>query len=559
MKIQNDYNNKIIAAKLSAFLRIISIAGLLGLITVTQVVAGFPKPPKPPSPKTVVDTAVKNVDEVKKSGEHYLNSSANINHMTDNMNRTKNLYHNDDGSSWIDSMENVSTTQLNKIPEAAHLINVNASTPYLKDAVTVIKSFAGTVQALKDAQDKSMRDRVKLMELQFNNGLYKFLDIFNDLKSPIDKIKKELETKYYIHATVEISNTSYEPLVKHLSKVSGKSEADILKPVSLGAPRTVAVATYMRADGENRRDVTGKVNKRIKEQGNGLFLNIEAWPNSGSAETLFGDVAKGYDKIFWVRDLNGEEYFWPDKKEVYFIPPLKIGAGYWVDHSGSQIGSGWGGFKFVTSGDDTNVFAVQSDGALKHYVNASSGPEGKWSAGKIGSGWAGFTNVFAGPANTIYAINPNGDLKWYKSLGGGKWAKGSGNKVGGGWGMFKYVFHGGGGVIYGVKPSGTLHWYKRADNSSQNWESGAGAQIGSGWTKYNKIFGAYPNYIFGIEPNGKLHEYKRSNSGKSGAWVKGSGKVVGSGWDEHNKVFANNKGVIYGITGGGSMLWYKHN
>lgn len=257
--------------------------------------------------------------------------------MEDNQHRTQNLYKNADGTNWLDEMKDTAKKKMAEVPEIGYIAKASASTPYLKDALPKIENLVGTTHALRWAQNRLQgltntttanndfnyfSDRVKWMQIQFNHDLSLFLTIFNDLKDPISQIEHELSTKYS-GASIRIGKTAHQTLRKHLADVSGRSEQDVLKPVQLGASRRVAVATYMRADGGNRKDVTGMVNKRIDEQGNGLFLNIEAWPDAGCAETLFGDVAEGYDKIFWVRDLNGEEYFWPDGKEVYFIPPLR--------------------------------------------------------------------------------------------------------------------------------------------------------------------------------------------------------------------------------------------
>ena len=229
-----------------------------------------------------------------------------------------------------------------------------------------------------------------------------------------------------------------------------------------------------------------------------------------------------------------------------------------VKHPKIKLGTGWGP-KFVTAGDDNNIFTVQQNGDLRHYVYTGDGT-GSWTVNKIDSGsqWLGYTHVFAGPANTIYATKPDGTLLWFKTLGVGKWATGSGNTIGTGWNVFKHIFYGGNNVIYGIKPNGDLHWYKRkADNYTRgNFEHGSGTRIGTGWNTYSKVFATHPNHIYGIKPDGTLHMYKRTGSGK-GRWVHGSGRVIGTGWQEFKRVFANSEGIIYAIERGGNLIWYK--
>ena len=552
MKTQMSHNNQIREATPCSFLRIISITGLLLLITATQVLAG------PPDPKEVLNEVNNSVGRARSNGIAKVKNATNVANMNNLKNRVDTIYQN------IESIKNSGINALNNIPEIANLIKVDASsTEYQKEMAAAIKSFAATANTLKDAQEKLLTDRVQLMEIEFNHYLNKLLPFLKDLEIPIiNTIKHELEQDFP-NTNVNLGNSpqaSHDKLVKKLSEISGKSEADVLKPVALRAPRRVIKAEYTNARGNIGKDVTNEVNGLIRDH-DGMFLKLDAWPNKNCAQNHFGDIAKGEDKVFWVRDVNGKEYFWDQKEPIFFIPPVRFGTGVnWTDNSGTVFGTGWV-YKFISCSDNNEIIAVKSDGTLKHCIKLSEGPEDKWSVTKLdaaGSQWRGFTHVFAGPANTIYATKPDGTLLWFKTLGVGKWATGSGNTIGTGWNVFKHIFYGGNNVIYGIKPNGDLHWYKRkADNYTRgNFEHGSGSRIGTGWNVYSKIFATYPNHIYGIIPDGTLHMYKRTGSGK-GRWVHGSGRVIGTGWQEFKRVFANSEGIIYAIERGGNLIWYK--
>ena len=104
--------------------------------------------------------------------------------------------------------------------------------------------------------------------------------------------------------------------------------------------------------------------------------------------------------------------------------------------------------KFVTSDNQGIIYTVTDTGDLLYYRDEARDGTVRWSfdgAGqKIGSGWGHFLDVFSGDDGIIYAIASNGDLLYYRDdarNGTSNWAfGGAGQKLASGWDAFAEVF-----------------------------------------------------------------------------------------------------------------------
>jgi hypothetical protein len=98
-------------------------------------------------------------------------------------------------------------------------------------------------------------------------------------------------------------------------------------------------------------------------------------------------------------------------------------------------------FKFVTSDNQSIIYAVTDSGDLLYYRDEARNGTARWSFGgtgqKIGNGWASFTAVFSGGNGIIYAITADGFLYYYRDEarnGTARWAyNGIGQQIGSGW------------------------------------------------------------------------------------------------------------------------------
>ncbi|MFD6442841.1 tachylectin-related carbohydrate-binding protein [Peribacillus sp. NPDC060186] len=98
-----------------------------------------------------------------------------------------------------------------------------------------------------------------------------------------------------------------------------------------------------------------------------------------------------------------------------------------------------------------------------------------------------FKFVTSDNQSIIYAIEQNGDLLYYRDLarnGTSRWDyNGAGQRIGTGWGGFRHVFSGGDGIIYAIEQDGDLLYYRDlARNGTPSWAyNGVGQRIGTGW------------------------------------------------------------------------------
>jgi len=190
----------------------------------------------------------------------------------------------------------------------------------------------------------------------------------------------------------------------------------------------------------------------------------------------------------------------PTKGVIYGVG--QAGQLMWWRHKGREdiasgwegpkkVGSGWGNFKDVFSGDDGVIYGVQPNGDLMWYRHGgyATGTPGVTGPKKVGTGWAGFKDVFSGGGGVIYGVLPNGDLMWYRHGGYATGTAGMAGpkKVGTGWNGFTRVFSGGDGVIYGVLPNGDLQWYRHGGYATGTPGIVGPLKVGHGWAGFKQI------------------------------------------------------------------------
>ncbi|NBE82995.1 trypsin-like serine protease [Micromonospora rubida] len=128
------------------------------------------------------------------------------------------------------------------------------------------------------------------------------------------------------------------------------------------------------------------------------------------------------------------------------------GAGGWVNPAGTRIGTGWNGFNlFLTpgawKGDGKEVLIGRtSTGILKMYQTDQAGGWTNPSGTQIGSGWGGFKNIITpGDWNgdnmmDMLGVNSSNQMRLYTTDGSGNWIDASGKVISTGWGSFNLVF-----------------------------------------------------------------------------------------------------------------------
>lgn len=128
------------------------------------------------------------------------------------------------------------------------------------------------------------------------------------------------------------------------------------------------------------------------------------------------------------------------------------GAGGWLNPAGTRIGTGWNGFNlFLTpgawKGDGKEVLIGRtSTGYLRMYQTDLMGGWTNPSGTQIGSGWGGYKNILTpGDWNgdnmmDMLGINSSYQMRLYTTDGKGNWIDASGKVISSGWSGFNLVF-----------------------------------------------------------------------------------------------------------------------
>ncbi|MFI7648877.1 trypsin-like serine protease [Micromonospora sp. NPDC049460] len=128
------------------------------------------------------------------------------------------------------------------------------------------------------------------------------------------------------------------------------------------------------------------------------------------------------------------------------------GAGGWENPSGTRIGTGWNGFNlFLTpgawKGDGLEVIIGRtSTGYLKMYQSDGKGGWTNPAGTQIGSGWGGFKSIMTlGDWNgdnmmDMLGVNSSNQMRLYTTNGKGQWIDASGKVISSGWGSYNLIF-----------------------------------------------------------------------------------------------------------------------
>jgi tachylectin len=207
--------------------------------------------------------------------------------------------------------------------------------------------------------------------------------------------------------------------------------------------------------------------------------SVDAGKPIGSDWAEFSHVFPGGDGILYAITLAGELLWYQDV--LRNGTNAADGSSGWAAASGSQIGLGWNAFATVFSGGEGLIYGITTSGQLLWYrdlardgSNSADGSTG-WAVGsgsQIGTGWLGFRHVVSGGGGVIYAVTAKGDLLWYRDDrqdgsngpdGCEGWAAASGVTIGNGWDFFAYLFAGADGEIFACHAQefgGTVRRYR---------------------------------------------------------------------------------------------------
>ena len=222
------------------------------------------------------------------------------------------------------------------------------------------------------------------------------------------------------------------------------------------------------------------------------ILTLDATVDSSS--TVFRNIASQPFTITLGNPLGGRLLFYRDNTQDGtgdVNTPSVIGLG------------GWDGFKFLFSGGNGIIYAVDQQGQLLFYRdNTQDGTGDVNTPSVIGlGGWDGFKFLFSGGNGIIYAVDQQGQLLFYRdNTQDGTGDVNTPSVIGlGGWDGFKFLFSGGNGIIYAVDQQGQLLFYR------DNTQDGTGdvntpSVIGlGGWDGFKFLFSGGNGIIYAVE------------------------------------------------------------
>jgi hypothetical protein len=221
------------------------------------------------------------------------------------------------------------------------------------------------------------------------------------------------------------------------------------------------------------------------------------------------------------------------------------GAGAFQPNAGEGIGTGWGQFTALLTGDwsgdgKPDILARASDGRLLMYRGNGSGGFETGQAEPIGSGWGPFTALLLlrdwdGDGKRDILARDGDNLLMYRGNGAGGFVTGRAEVIGAGWQGFTALFAAGDWTgdgnqdILARTSDGGLIMY-RGDGKGG---IGGRAQIGAGWQSFTALLGdgdfsgdGKPD-ILARAGDGGLQMYRGDGDG---GFITGSAEQVGSGW-----------------------------
>src|SRR5690242_16444380 len=175
-------------------------------------------------------------------------------------------------------------------------------------------------------------------------------------------------------------------------------------------------------------------------------------------------------------------------------------------------------------------------------------------------GWAHFRFLFSGGNGIIYAVDEQGQLLFYRdNTQDGTGDVDTPHVIGlGGWGDFKFLFSGGNGIIYDVNQQGQLLFYRdiaRAGTGAIDTPRVIGL---GGWLDFYTPLFRCNGIIYAVDQQGQLLFY-RDNT-QDGTGDVDTPRVIGlGGWADFKFLFSGGNGIIYAVDQQGRLLFYRDN
>jgi hypothetical protein len=209
---------------------------------------------------------------------------------------------------------------------------------------------------------------------------------------------------------------------------------------------------------------------------------------------------------------------------------------------------------------DTEAPPVFVSGKLLFYRDANQNGTGDVNSPSVigQGGWQDFKFLFSGGNGIIYAVNPDGQLLFYRdTTQDGTGDVNTPSVIGqGGWQDFKFLFSGGNGIIYAVNPDGQLLFYRDATQDGTG-DVNTPSVIGQGgWQDFKFLAAGGNGIIYAVDPDGQLLFYRDAT--QDGTGDVNTPSVIGQGgWQDFKFLAAGGNGIIYAVDQAGQLLFYR--
>ena len=209
---------------------------------------------------------------------------------------------------------------------------------------------------------------------------------------------------------------------------------------------------------------------------------------------------------------------------------------------------GWQQFKFLFSGGDGIIYAVNPQGQLLFYRDTTQNGTGDVNTPSVIGlgGWQQFKFLFSGGNGIIYAVNQQGQLLFYRDFTrNGTGDVNTPKVIGqGGWQQFKFLFSGGNGNIYAVNQQGQLLFYKDHNQDGTGDVNTPGVIGQGGWQQFKFLFSGGNGIIYAVDQQGRLLFYRDTTQNGTGD-VNTPGVIGQGGWQQFQFLFSAGSGIIY--------------
>jgi pimeloyl-ACP methyl ester carboxylesterase len=226
-------------------------------------------------------------------------------------------------------------------------------------------------------------------------------------------------------------------------------------------------------------------------------------------------------------------------------------------HSPSVIGQGgWQAMKFVLSGGDGILYAVDQQGRLLFYRDSARNGAGDVHSPSVigGGGWQDMRHLFAGDPGVLYAVDQQGRLLFYRdTTRNGTGDVHSPSVIGsGGWQNMRHLTYGGDGIIYAIDAQGRLLFYRDTTRDGTG-DVHSPQVIGTGgWQNMRHLVAGGPGVLYAVDQQGRLLYYRDTT--RNGTGDVHSPQVIGNGgWQRFSQLsYGGNVGglkILYAVVG----------